>query len=102
MADYDQAIKLNPNSSLAFNLRGVIRAADGDLVGAISDFSRMIELEPQIPDGYFLRGMARADHGDSVEAVADLRHYLELSPDVPYRSKIEEMISQLKAMTPTR
>jgi hypothetical protein len=40
MADIDQAIRLNSGNALAYNNRGKVKEAKGDLDGAIADFRR--------------------------------------------------------------
>jgi tetratricopeptide (TPR) repeat protein len=44
MADYNQAIKLNPKNALAYRCRGDIKQKKGDLDAAIADFNRAIQL----------------------------------------------------------
>ena len=44
IADYNQAIKINPNYALAYNNRGNIKRTKGDIDGAIADFDRAIKL----------------------------------------------------------
>jgi tetratricopeptide (TPR) repeat protein len=44
MADYSQAIELNPQYGLPYRNRGNAKRKKGDLDGAIADFNRAIEL----------------------------------------------------------
>jgi len=44
MADYNQAIELNPQYGLAYRNRGNAKRKKGDLDGAIADFNRAIKL----------------------------------------------------------
>jgi tetratricopeptide (TPR) repeat protein len=44
MADYNQAIKLNPNDARAYRNRGNAKRKKGDLDGAITGFNRAIKL----------------------------------------------------------
>ena len=46
MADYDQAVKLNPNYAIACNNRGILSQMKGDLTGAIADYNQSIKLNP--------------------------------------------------------
>jgi tetratricopeptide (TPR) repeat protein len=52
MADYNQAIKFNPNYALPYNNRGIIKRNKNDLAGAIADFNRAITLNPKYANAY--------------------------------------------------
>ena len=58
IADYTEAIRLNPEFLSAFNNRGNARADQGDLNGAIADFSEAIRLNPQNVSAFNNRGFA--------------------------------------------
>ena len=49
MADYDAAIKLDPEYPLAFNNRGAAFRDRGDYDRAIADYSEAIKLAPTAP-----------------------------------------------------
>lgn len=53
------------------HLRGMARAADGDLRGAIADYARAIDLWPQWPAPYRARAEAYERLGQKEEAAAD-------------------------------
>jgi tetratricopeptide (TPR) repeat protein len=46
LADYDQALALNPKHADAYYHRGMVWGAKGDVDRAIADFDRAIELNP--------------------------------------------------------
>ena len=48
IADYDQAIKLDPNDAFSYNNRGIARVQKGDRGGAIADFRKALALSPQL------------------------------------------------------
>ena len=48
LADYDQAIKLDPNDAYSFNNRGIARVGKGDRTGAIADFRKALILNPNM------------------------------------------------------
>lgn len=49
-ADYEQALKLNPDNADARSGRGEAREIEGDFAGAVSDYDRCIELSPDTSD----------------------------------------------------
>lgn len=70
VADYSQAIALDPNMTNVHDNRGRARHRQGDLAGAISDFDQAIARAPQDAEAYFLRGNVRYDQGDLAGSVA--------------------------------
>ena len=57
IADYDQAIALNPDDADAYYNRGIAKRGLGDHDSAIADFDQGIELKPDDGEAYFLRGV---------------------------------------------
>jgi tetratricopeptide (TPR) repeat protein len=51
IADYNQAIRLNPNQAIAFCNRGFSWERKNDLQHALADFKKCSELAPSDPDG---------------------------------------------------
>ncbi|MBY0228316.1 MAG: tetratricopeptide repeat protein [Gemmataceae bacterium] len=54
----DQAIKKEPKSVAAHDLRGSTRYMAGDFKGAVADFDHVLELEPKALKGHWRRGIA--------------------------------------------
>ena len=46
IADYSEAIRLQPDYAFAFNNRGVAHKAKGDYDGALQDYNEAIRLQP--------------------------------------------------------
>ncbi|TAJ35213.1 MAG: tetratricopeptide repeat protein [Reyranella sp.] len=82
LADYSEAIRVDPKGSLAFLGRGVLLASrKRSYDRAIEDFSRAIELEPKNADAYIARGNAYSQIGDNGRAIADLDKAIAIAPD---------------------
>lgn len=71
LADYDSAIRINPQFAKSYSNRGVLKAELGDNKGAITDFDTAIHLDPQFASPYSNRGQAKAELGDRKGAIAD-------------------------------
>jgi len=65
IADYDEAIKLDPKSASAYNNRGSARSDKGDVDGALSDFNEAIKLNARYASAYFNRGNIYAAQGEA-------------------------------------
>ncbi|HWP65782.1 MAG TPA: hypothetical protein VNO26_07710 [Candidatus Limnocylindria bacterium] len=81
LADLDRAIALAPDFAPAFNSRGAVREAAGDLAGARADLDRAIALAPTWPDPYNNRGNVRLAAGDVAGAIDDYDRVLEMAPN---------------------
>ncbi len=80
IADYTEAIRLNPKYAEVYNNRGVARHHGGDYAGATEDCTEAIRLDPQWAAAYTNRGLARHRRGDYAEAIADYDEAIRLDP----------------------
>jgi tetratricopeptide (TPR) repeat protein len=80
LADFEQAVALDPTSVEARNGRGMSRHLRGDLAGAIADYDEVVRLSPSYPQAFNNRGLARQALGDLARAVADYDAALALNP----------------------
>jgi lipoprotein NlpI len=80
IADYTQAIALDPKIAKAYNNRGVAYATKGDHDRAIADFTQAIALDPKFAIGYNDRGSAYRDKGDTDRAIADYTEAITIDP----------------------
>jgi len=81
IADYDQAIRRNPDYAAAYSNRGNARSDLGDNKGAIADYDQAIKLKPDYANAYNYRGNARTALGDKPGAIADYDQAIKLNPD---------------------
>src|SRR5579871_3094773 len=80
IADYDQALQIDPNNSRTYTVRGIAWDAKGDLDRAIADYDRAIRLDPQNADAYSVRGIAWQAKDDLDRAIADFDQAIRLDP----------------------
>lgn len=71
LADFSQAIELNPQDSTAYNNRGLAQMAKGDLDSALADYDRALQISPRNFQIRTSRGIARQRNGDLDGAIAD-------------------------------
>jgi tetratricopeptide (TPR) repeat protein len=79
--DYNEAIRLNPDSAGVYNNRGNARQNNGNLDGAIEDYNEAIRLNPDNVTVYVNRGAAYWNKEDFRKCVADWEKTLELDPN---------------------
>lgn len=80
IADYGQAIRLNPRDAQAYLNRGTAYAGKQDLTRAITDFDQAIRLDPQFAQAYLNRGLAYYAKQDLTRAIADYDRAIRLNP----------------------
>jgi tetratricopeptide (TPR) repeat protein len=81
IADYNEAIRLNPKDDTPYNGRGNAWSDKGDFDRAIADHSQAIQLDPKYAVAYNNRCWARATAGrDLQQALSDCDESLRLKP----------------------
>ncbi len=83
MEALDQVIAAWPQFAAAYLNRGLARAVQDDLEGALQDLDRAIELREGYGLAYCNRGIVRAKMGRLPEALRDFDRAVELSPRYP-------------------
>ena len=56
LADYSQAIRLQPKTAALWSKRGYVCLRQRDYAGAAKDEAQAIQLDPKLARAYFLRG----------------------------------------------
>ncbi len=80
LADYDRALRLDPDDSYALYNRGLLHLAANRFDPAIADLSRSIALRPDNPAAYRNRAEAYGGRGAYDDAIADLGIVLRGDP----------------------
>ncbi len=80
IADFNQAIQLDPKNALAFRSRGDAYTTKGDNDRAIADYNEAIRLDPKSALVFIDRGDAYTTKGDNDRAIADYNEAIRLDP----------------------
>jgi tetratricopeptide (TPR) repeat protein len=80
IADFDQAIRLNPTMAVAFDNRGRVYSERNQFDRAIADYNQAIHLDPSSAKALHNRCWARAATGDTQGALSDCNESLRLKP----------------------
>jgi tetratricopeptide (TPR) repeat protein len=81
IAEYTEAIRLDPNYATAYNLRGNACYSKKDYEQAVADYSQAITLNPNEAVYYCNRGSSYSLKGDYDMARLDFEHALRLNPN---------------------
>jgi TonB family protein len=79
IADFSEAIRLNPLLADGFYNRGLAKASTGDVDGALADITTALSLAPRNPRGFTNLGKLKARKDDLVGAIADFSQALALN-----------------------
>jgi hypothetical protein len=96
IADFDQALRLDPDSTFALNNRGAAYARKGQYSEAIADFNEAIRLDPQSATAYNNRGTAYAKLGEYERALEDFEQAVRLDPKDMGAQNNRRLARQLK------
>ncbi|MFN7414403.1 MAG: trypsin-like peptidase domain-containing protein [Dolichospermum sp.] len=80
IADYNQAITINPQDADAYNNRGNAKSDLGDKAGAMADYNQAITINPQDANTYFNRGVAKYKSEDKASAISDYNQAITINP----------------------
>jgi Flp pilus assembly protein TadD len=81
IANFDQAILLDPEYAEAYNNRGVVWQAQGDLAAARNDYEKAIKLRKRYPGALTNRAYLRQLDHDYPGAIEDYASALRMAPD---------------------
>ena len=90
-AEYDEAVRFNPNSAEAYFNRGKARATQDQDPSAILDYDEALRLNPNFAEAYFFRAVIYRDMDEHDQATRDLKKAYELEPTNPvYRQAMKD------------
>ena len=81
IANYDEAIRLDPDDAEAYFNRGVAYDNLGQIDLAIQDYSKAIDLDPEDSDAYFQRGLAYSELEQHQNAIQDYQEVIRIEPE---------------------
>lgn len=82
IADYSEAIRLDPTLAVAYSNRGAVLTDLADYQNAIVDLDEAIRLDPNFAGAYSTRGNARFLSGDVPGGFADWDKAIQLNPSL--------------------
>ena len=97
LADFDEAVKLDPKSALTHVDRGAIYQAKGDLDRAIADYDEAIEIDPNYANAFLSRANAYRDKHDLERTKQDLEAALRLDPQLTAAKDALDEVNRLIA-----
>ncbi|MDI6758520.1 MAG: tetratricopeptide repeat protein [Candidatus Omnitrophota bacterium] len=81
ISDFNKAIKVDPNYSIAYAKRGLAYFEKKDTAYAISDYTKAIAINPRYEEAYYIRGLAYASQEKFEQAISDYAKAIEINPD---------------------
>jgi len=82
IADFDAAIRINPQLASAFGNRGLALAKAGQYARAIADFNVALAKNPKDALSLYNRGAARQQTGDRIGGDIDVINARAIDPNV--------------------
>src|SRR3954452_8501409 len=80
IADFDEAIQLNPNRAALYRDRAQAHRQNGDLERAIADYDEAIAHDPRLAAPYHPRALALAATGDLDRAILSYNPAIRIEP----------------------
>jgi tetratricopeptide (TPR) repeat protein len=80
IADFDEAVQLNPSRASLYRDRGLAHRQNGEPELAIADYDQAIALDPKLAAPYYDRGVALAVKGDLDRAILSYNTAIRLAP----------------------
>ena len=81
IADYSEAIRLDPKLACAYYNRADAYVTEDDEGKALADLTAAIQLDPRYTNAYILRGNVHASKGENDKVIADYSEAIEARPE---------------------
>jgi tetratricopeptide (TPR) repeat protein len=81
IADYSEAIRVNPSNAQAWTNRGARLQRKKEYQRAIDDHTQAIRLDPNHKDAWYNRGNVYQEMGNKERAIADYKEALRVNPN---------------------
>ncbi len=83
IADYNQALRIDPNDASTYYNRGLAKADLKDHQGAIADYNQAIKIDPNLAVAYLVRASAKFRSNDRLGGCADISRAIGLGLQLP-------------------
>src|SRR5689334_13719915 len=80
IADYTEALRIDPTNAVAYNNRGNAWKLKGETDRAIADYTEATQFDSRRAETYYNRGLTWYDKGDKDRAIADCTEAIRLDP----------------------
>ncbi|MBR0709568.1 tetratricopeptide repeat protein [Bradyrhizobium liaoningense] len=94
IADYDEAIRLNPKDKDAFGLRANAHKAKGDFDRSLADYDQLVQLDAKDARAYFHRARVYWQIASFAKSLADLDQAIQLDPKNAYPILWREIVAK--------
>ncbi|MEG4196923.1 TerD family protein [Microcoleus sp. Pol12A5] len=81
IANFTQALALNPNIPQAYLGLGIATGQQGNKQQAIYNYDRALQFNPNLAEAYFGRGQAYYELGDKQKAIGDYEQAIRVNPN---------------------
>ena len=103
IADYDEALRIDPQLAAAYYNRGNAKGVLGRYEEAIADYDEALRIDPQLATAYCNRGNVKGLLGRHEEAIADYDEALRIDPQLAaayYNREAARIIRQRTSLAP--
>jgi tetratricopeptide (TPR) repeat protein len=80
IAEFDQALKLEPGFAEAYDAKGLARLAEGNPEAALGELRRAIQLKPALAEAHLALGLALGQTGQLEAAAGEFRAAIQARP----------------------